>query len=72
MSDRCDLSDLPVEQCACRIHGPKPEAPEQRHVLARIEAQYPSTCQACGERFPAGERIALDMTLGWLHEGCAS
>lgn len=29
----CELSDLPVEQCACRIHKPKPKRPDNLSLL---------------------------------------
>lgn len=71
---RCDLSDLPVDQCACRIHGPAEERrqPQNFTVLARIEAQYPGHCRACGDDYAVSDRITLVVTLGWIHEECAA
>ena len=58
MSARCDLSDLPVEQCACRIHGPS-EVPEVVAVVGQpFEAVYPGMCVRCEGRIVEGDRIA--------------
>jgi hypothetical protein len=54
----CELSDLPEEQCACRIHGPKEdpfaEFPEYGRFATRV--QY---CNACGTKIEKGEPISL-------------
>lgn len=36
-----------------------------------MEAQFDSTCQACGSGIDQGEEIAQDDDYGWIHEDCA-
>lgn len=73
MSERCDLSDLPVEMCACRVHGPKEErtAPTVGPVFA---ARYDGRCAVCDGRAYVGDRcrvlIVDGCTTGIVHEGC--
>lgn len=52
---RCELSDLPVDQCACRVHGPADPPgvyqlcwPEDV-VVTRFKALFRSTLD-CGHR----------------------
>jgi hypothetical protein len=68
VAERCDLSDLPVGQCACRIHGPKTERPEATGV--RAQARYPGHCEGCSERIQVGDTIVLDSTGLWICEEC--
>lgn len=60
----CDLSDLPVEQCACRIHGPKDEP-----KLLGFLAKYSGVCGGCGHRYHPGDRIA-DIGGSYGHLDC--
>jgi hypothetical protein len=65
--DRCQLSDLPVSQCACRIHG-KPEprpAPTGPHIVAT----YPGLCPRCDYTIEPGDRITRTDD-GWQHTDC--
>lgn len=74
MTDRCDLTDLLVDQCACKNHkgGRSPEeeaAAERARVRARLlgndgdprwfAAVFPGTCGRCGDRFDAGTAIRM-------------
>ena len=70
MTARCDLSDLPVEQCACRIHGPKEpiELPPSGHVFM---ARFDGECRECNEPIEAGVHLIVHSIMsGYVHEGC--
>ena len=71
MTARCHLSDLHVDQCACRLHGPVEvrRQPQDSTVLRRVEALYPGHCRACDDAFAIGDRIALSGPT-WIHEEC--
>jgi hypothetical protein len=75
MSDRCELSDLPVDQCACRIHAPtEPPTMSQRidgRVLARFFARYDGRCEICDRPIVSGEPICSIEHLGYVHKDCA-
>ncbi|MEU8920372.1 hypothetical protein AB0D10_05450 [Kitasatospora sp. NPDC048545] len=75
---RCDLTDLPTDMCAhCLRHtDPDQEAARDRaRLLATgrgwIAAQWPGTCEHCGERFEPGTAIRMDIPTGWRAECCA-
>ena len=73
MDDRCVLSDLPADQCACRIHKPEPRrsvADSDGYIVARTEALYPGRCLACDSRYSRTDPIALHSEHGWIHEEC--
>lgn len=67
MTERCELSDLPEDQCACRIHGPAPERPSMSGMFV---AMYTSgVCASCLEPVQKGQRIvAVDGQ--YLHGEC--
>lgn len=84
--ERCDLSDLPVDQCGCHKHKPSQAADsrtrraEGTHVYPLkvvIVAKYPGRCPECGERYQVGEMITpqqfADVAASgqWAHEDCA-
>lgn len=80
--ERCELSDLPVDQCACRTHRPGQEAdaPPARPAGygPEVVARYPGRCPACHERYEVGEPIRVELTTvqlrstgSWLHSDCA-
>ena len=65
--ERCQLSDLPVDQCACRLH-PKGKAYDARQARIDINpgaagysepvaARFPGVCPECGDPFAPGEAI---------------
>lgn len=64
----CDLSDLPVEQCACRIHGPKDDISGSHPFPAR----FPGTCLACEEDIGLGDRIVREPSGSYVHEECST
>lgn len=57
MSGRCELSDLPAEQCACRVHV----KPELAHPLDELtlgfRAVYHGTCPSCEAEIDPGDLI---------------
>jgi len=65
---RCDLSDLPVEGCGCRIHRPGPNILdiELHHTRVvrdfgrPVDANYPGTCPGCQEPYDVGDPIRFD------------
>jgi hypothetical protein len=78
---RCELSELPVEQCACRKHKPGQAADQHPGAdIVRdggpgpvITAQYPGQCVTCGDRFQVGDLIRPVTTMGgtrWGHAEC--
>lgn len=74
MTARCDLSDLPVDQCACRLHGPQETARLDVELVGQpFPARYPGECAACGGRIDEGDPIcgARDggTRLGYAHAG---
>jgi hypothetical protein len=71
MSERCELSELPVDQCACRIHEPKPPAPEYV-ITARFPARFDSECDGCGNAMAEGDPIARTDDGDYICERCAS
>jgi hypothetical protein len=72
MSDRCDLSDLPVDQCACRKHNPPAWQTKDRGVLARFPARFDSKCADCGLATCEGDTIARTDEGDYICEACAS
>ena len=67
----CDLSDLPVEQCACRVHGPH-DAAAPGSFGVPFTARFGGHCQACDEDIHPGDRIVRpDNGRGvYIHEDC--
>lgn len=58
-ADRCEWSDLPVDQCA-HCTGVPEIAPSPKPIRwegSQTEARFPGTCGHCGERFGAGAQI---------------
>jgi hypothetical protein len=71
MSDRCELSDLPTDQCACRIHAPKP--PDSEYVIvAKFPARFDSNCENCGDRMHEGDPIARTQDGDYICSACMS
>jgi hypothetical protein len=66
MTTRCEITDLPTDQCAhCR--PPPPEPPRQ--LGPWFTAQYDGTCSE-GCPIEAGDQIRADGEGGWLCETC--
>jgi hypothetical protein len=66
---RCELSDLPADACACRIHKPGQEADTHPGTEWAVEgygpplaARYSGRCPACGDRFERGDPIRVELT----------
>lgn len=74
MSERCELSDLPVDQCACRIHTPQPAPRVVRDyvITARFPARFDSECDGCGDAMVEGELICRTTDGDYICSGCAS
>ena len=70
-AERCELSELPVEQCACRIHGPREEISTagRRTYFARFAGR----CRECREEIEVGDMIAPSPMAdgGFVHEECS-
>ena len=69
----CDLSDLPADQCACRIHAPKvePSTSTLTRAGSPFPARFPGQCPECEERIHGGDPIVRTIESGYVHEGCA-
>lgn len=66
MTERCPLSDLPLDQCACRVHGRGDiETPQG----VTFTANYAGTCVECQEPITPGEEIQRAHG-GYIHEEC--
>lgn len=72
MADRCDLTELPAEQCACRLHRNLPDPMKVERpsgVGPAIPALYPGRCP-CGETITPGDDIRSDGDGGWVRAEC--
>jgi hypothetical protein len=72
MSERCELSDLLVDQCACRKHNPPVWQTRDHIITARFPARFDSECDACGEAMAEGDPIARTDNSEYICHGCAS
>jgi hypothetical protein len=72
VTERCGISGLPVEWCACRIHGPKEEPDSWRKAFS---ARYPGHCRECREPIEVGDIITTPEggsgSGGYIHERCS-
>lgn len=67
MAETCQLSDLPADQCACRVHA-KAEEPEPSPAIL---AKHDGFCRGCDEEIQAGiDMIRHSVLDGWVHEEC--
>jgi hypothetical protein len=48
-AERCEKTDLLVDQCGCDIHRPPVNVP--------FMARYPGYCYTCDKPFVAGDKI---------------
>lgn len=72
-AQRCDLSDLPTSQCACRIHrSPSGSGPESKsdNYGPWFEARWSVRCADCAKRYYRGDKICSDGAGGYLCEPC--
>jgi hypothetical protein len=77
VTDRCEFTDLPVDQCAhCLGLAAEPErlAEDRAAYLASdrwTPARFPGRCAACGEwTIEEGDPIRLEEGLGWYGALC--
>lgn len=70
VSERCELSDLPTDQCACRVHGPCEDRPEPSRSGVAV-AGYDGECLEChGEIRAEVDVLVFSSRSGWIHEEC--
>lgn len=70
MADRCDLSDLLVTECGCRIHAPTEPDPTG-DPGPPFRARYGGRCSGCDTAIHEGDTIRDAGTPGaYLHEEC--
>ena len=81
MSNRCDLTELLVEQCAhCRLpHAPilpEPSDDQFDEPAEKVGPWFPARwwgeCSGCGERFEKYALIRGDGMGGWLAQCCVT
>lgn len=74
MTDRCDLSDLPVEMCACRIHAKPEQAIDPSSPTIRagyaFEARFPGVCPTCDDEIEPGMDICRTTRGTYVHAEC--
>lgn len=78
-SERCETTDLLVDQCGCPQHrGGQTVAEEAAALRARLlahpawfAAQYAGRCEGCGTSFAVGDPIRMQVPRGWI-SGCCS
>lgn len=82
--ERCELSDLPADQCGCRKHRPgvsiidveERSYPGATYIFdLLVEAQYEGRCHECHTRIMLGEHIVPQRYRGentgrWAHKEC--
>lgn len=79
VEERCERTELLVDQCACPVHRGGADLDEQEaqlrvRLLAKpgwFPARFAGSCSGCGDRFPEGAAIRLDRQRGWRAECCA-
>lgn len=72
---RCDLTDLPADMCAhCLGHADTQQqtTADRTRLLTSgwTVAQWPGTCEHCGDRFAVGAAIRSHIPTGWRAECC--
>lgn len=74
MTTRCDLSDLPADQCACRIHAKPEQAIDPDAPLIRagygFEARFPGRCPECEDDIDPGMDICRTTDGEYVHCEC--
>lgn len=70
MTDRCDLTELLVDQCACTQHRGDDIAERPETVGQPIEARYEGVCGHCDRPIRIGQDIQkLADGNGYVHAG---
>ena len=67
---RCELSDLPVSQCACKDHAPIRDPWRTGEVT--IVARFDSDCDSCGQDMHQGDLIGRTGDGDYICERCMS
>jgi hypothetical protein len=67
----CELSDLPVDQCACRIHSAPAATFRDFAITARFPARFDSRCDYCEKPMAEGDPIARTDDGDYICERCA-
>lgn len=73
-ADRCEMFELPVDQCAhCRGHvEPRAGVAGAAVPSGWREAKYPGRCVICDEPYTTRTHITYDPVSGkWIAECCA-
>ena len=71
MSDRCEISDLLIGECSCRVHA-KAEPPSGLLVIvARFNARFDSRCGYCDRTMREGSPIAKTDDDDYICEKCS-
>lgn len=85
MTERCDFTDLEPGMCAHCRPTPAPHQVHRRLFLTGagapagkaaaaerpwFTALYDGRCAACGDPYPAGAQIRLEMPAGWRADCC--
>jgi hypothetical protein len=74
MTIRCELSDLPVSQCACKDHAPIRDSwrTGEYSIVARHPSHFNSECDGCGNPIDQGDPIARTDNGDYICERCSS
>lgn len=67
--ERCDVWDLPVDQCACPKHRGEPKAPldDVETVGYAFVAEYHGECVRCDGRIIPGDRLVRTKDRSYAH-----
>ena len=69
---RCELTELLVDQCACRIHAPVSITPNDYVIVARFPARFDSRCDGCDNAMAESDPIARTQDGDYVCSECAS
>jgi hypothetical protein len=77
---RCEVTELLVDECACRLHRNLPDpAPDRdlfeapaaaREARPWFASMYGGDCAGCGDRFDAGDTIRASRAFGGYVAEC--
>lgn len=72
MADRCPVTELLVDQCACPQHRGEPtvDGRDDQPLGPWFTAAYVGRCSRCDTSFDAGDRIRADGEGGYLGSCC--
>jgi len=69
---RCELTELLVDQCACRIHAPVSITPNDYVIVARFPARFDSRCDGCDNAMAESDPSARTQDGDYICSACAS